>query len=182
MWGEVLAGEAVTRVEVADRRVVSVTTATGRSFTATHYIAAVSPLTLFTLTGEAAFPRAYRQRLASLTLSGSAFSLFIKLRGGAFPYINHTEFFMTRYADVWRFADPTAPWPLGFLFMTPPEEGQGEWARKAIITAPMTFEPVRQWETTVTGRRGDSYREWKREQTERILTSSSSCTPASTTA
>ena len=77
---------------------------------------------------------------------------------------------MTRYADVWHFDDPEKAWPLGFLFMTPPEENQGRYTRKALVTAPMSFDMVKRWENTTVGHRGEDYLQWKAEKAEALLT------------
>lgn len=58
---------------------------------------------------------------------------------------------------------------LGFLFMTPPEENQGAYASKVLITAPMRFDEVEQWEDTTVGHRGKDYEAWKEEKTSRLL-------------
>ena len=58
---------------------------------------------------------------------------------------------------------------MGFLLMTPPEENQGPWSRKVLVTAPMQFDLVKQWENTTVGRRGCDYEQWKRERTEELL-------------
>ena len=76
---------------------------------------------------------------------------------------------MTRYDDVWSFSNPEKPWPLGFLFMTPPNHQQGQYATKVLVTAPMPFEMVKKWEHTVVGHRSEDYEEWKKEKTEALL-------------
>ena len=76
---------------------------------------------------------------------------------------------MTKYDDIWNFGRADRPWPLGFLFMTPPDDHQGEYASKALVTAPMLFGAVRQWEHTTVGRRGADYEQWKREQADKLL-------------
>lgn len=76
---------------------------------------------------------------------------------------------MSRYNDIWKFGEPTSSWPLGFLMMTPPDENQGEYATKVLVTAPMLFDEVRQWEHTSVGKRGEAYEQWKQEKIEVLL-------------
>lgn len=167
--GEVVRGDGVEWIEVADRKVEHVRTRKGRILTADNYISAIHPCTLFKLMPEKAFPKAYRDRLDSIPNSYSAFSLYIKMKEGAFPYMNHSEYYMTRYDDIWHFGDPQKPWPLGFLCMTPSEDGQGAYSDKVLVTAPMLFDEVRRWEHTTVGHRGEDYERWKEEQTEKLL-------------
>lgn len=168
--GEIVRADAVEHVEVEDRQVQFVRTRSGRQFTADCYVSAIHPCTLFPLMSEKAFPRSYQDRLNSIPNSYSAFSLYVKLKPGTFPYINHSEYYMTRYDDIWNFGRSDRQWPLGFLCMTSPDDDQGEYARKVLVTAPMLFDEVRQWEHTRVGRRGADYLAWKQAHTERLLT------------
>jgi len=58
---------------------------------------------------------------------------------------------------------------LGFLFMTPPEENQGAYSRKALVTSPMPWSMVTRWEHTTVGHRGTDYERWKAERAEELL-------------
>lgn len=168
--GSVVSGDGVEWIEVdAERRVEYVRTRSGKQYAADWYISAIHPCTLLRLMPEKAFPKAYRHRLDSIPNAYSAFSLYIKFKPNAFPYINHSEYYMTKYEDIWNFGRSDRQWPLGFLFMTPPETGQGEYAAKALVTAPMLFDELRRWENTTVGRRGDDYRQWKERQAQRLL-------------
>jgi len=173
--GEVVAGDGVTWVEVersqesGDRRVAYVKTAKGRQYQADWYISDIHPCTLLTLMDERAFPKAFRDRMNEIPNSYSAFSLYIKMKDGSFPYINHSEYFTRRYDEIWHFCRDEASWPMGFLLMTPPEENQGPWSNKVLVTAPMQFDMVRRWENTTVGRRGSDYEQWKQQRTDELL-------------
>jgi len=167
--GEVVAGDGVTWVEVNKRRVDYIRTAKGRQYEADWYISDIHPCTLLTLMDEKAFPKAFRDRMNEIPNSYSAFSLYIKMKDGRFPYINHSEYFTQRYDEIWNFCHDEASWPMGFLLMTPPEENQGPWSNKVLVTAPMQFDIVRRWENTTVGRRGKDYEQWKQERTDELL-------------
>ena len=167
--GQVLTNEGVEWIEVSDRRVEYVRTKTGKTFTADYYISDIHPCTLLQLMDEKAFPKSYRDRLNMIPNTHSAFSLYIKLKPDTFPYINHSEYFMTRYDDVWNFSRTDRPWPLGFLMMTPPNEGQGRYASKVLVTAPMPFQMVEQWQHTTVGHRGKDYEQWKADRANELL-------------
>lgn len=167
--GEVIMNDAVAHVEVQDGLVRSVTSASGKNFCADYYVSAIHPCSLIPMIEGNAFTKAYRNRLNEIPNTYSAFSLYIKLKKDSFPYINHSEYYMTRYDDVWNFGDAEKPWPLGFLMMTPPVENQGEYSRKMLITAPMLFEKVRKWENTFSPRKDADYLAWKERCTEALL-------------
>lgn len=167
--GQVICNEGVKWIEVKDGKVDHVETMTGNCYQADIYISAIHPCTMLKLMDESAFPKSYRNRLNSIPNSYSAFSLFVKLKPNSFRYINFSEFYMTKYGDIWNFGDSSKPWPMGFLFMTPPEKEQGEYSNKALIVAPMPFDFVSQWEDTTVGKRGEDYIKWKEEHTEALL-------------
>ena len=178
--GEVVAGDGVTWVEVdrslesgvrsqERRRVAYVKTAKGRQYEADWYISDIHPCTLLKLMDEKAFPKAFRDRMNEIPNSYSAFSLYIKMKDGCFPYINYSEYFTQRYDEIWNFCHDEASWPMGFLLMTPPVENQGPWSNKVLVTAPMQFDMVRRWESTTVGRRGEDYEQWKQQRTDELL-------------
>lgn len=168
--GQVLTGAAVERVVVEEHSVRYVETVGAKKcrYTADSYISAVHPCELLRLTGEKAFPKAYRTRLAELPNSYSAFSLFLVMKEGMFPYINHTCYCQDDYGMVWNHAESEA-WPTGLMYMTPPEVNQGQWARRMNINCIMRFDEVRRWELTPVGHRGPEYGVWKRRRVEDVI-------------
>ncbi len=167
--GHIVTHDGVKWLATNDKRVDYVQTLLGKQYTADYYISAIHPCTLLRLIDEKAFPKAYRNRLDSIPNTHSAFSVYVKMKAESFPYINHSEYYMTRYADVWNFSRTDKPWPMGFLLMTPPEPNQVPYSNKVLITAPMPFDLVRQWEDTQTGHRGEEYEAWKRKRTAELL-------------
>ena len=167
--GQVLNNDGVEWIEVNNRKVEYVRTKKGKQYSADYYISDVHPCTLLGLMDEKAFPKSYRDRLDMIPNTHSAFSLYIKLKPNTFPYINHSEYYMTKYGDVWNFSRADLPWPLGFLMMTPPNEDQGKYATKVLVTAPMPFQMVKKWENTIVGYRGPEYEEWKKIRASELL-------------
>lgn len=167
--GTIIRNESVEWIEVNQRHIDFIRTNKGHQFQADYYISAIHPCTLLQLMDAKALPKAYRTRLDAIPNAYSAFSVYIKLKPKSFPYINHSEFYMTRYDEIWNFGKADKPWPLGFLFMTPPEENQGPYSTKALITAPMLYADVAQWEGTKVGKRGADYEAWKEKRTQQLL-------------
>ena len=169
--GTVATGCGVTAIDVTDREIVAVHTADGATHRADHYISAIHPCTLLRLLPPDAFTRAYRQRLEQIPDTYSAFTAFVTLRPGAFPYLDHTCYYQDDYGLVWRHADGVGPrWPRGFMYFTPPEAGQTAHARKLIVNCVMRFEEVAPWADTHTpGQRGPAYEAWKQARLEQVL-------------
>ncbi len=167
--GKVLTHEGVEWIEVNQRHVDFVKTWNGNIYKGDYYISAIHPCTLLRLMPEKAFPKAYRERLNAIPNSYSAFSVYIKLRPNTFPYINHSEYYMSKYEDIWKFGEKQQEWPMGFLFMTSPDDHQGKFAHKILVTAPMLFEEAKAWENTTVGHRGKDYEVWKEKQRDKLL-------------
>ena len=167
--GQIFVNDGVEWLEINNRHVEYVKTKKGKQFTADYYISDIHPCTLLKLMDEKSFPKSYSERLNMIPNTHSAFSLYIKLKQNSFPYINHSEYYMTKYADVWNFSRPDRPWPLGFLMMTPPNDNQGLYATKVLVTAPMPFQMVEKWHNTVVGHRGAEYEKWKEERAKDLL-------------
>ena len=168
--GQVITGDAVTAVEVEDKRATAVVTAHGKRFEADYVINTLPPQLLFDLLPEGALPKAYITRLSEAPLTYSAFILYIVFKPESFPYINHTCYLQDDYGLVWNHAEYDADtWPRGLMYITPPTEDQGPWAQRMTVNCIMPWSQVAQWADTRVGHRGADYEAWKQEQAERIL-------------
>lgn len=168
--GKVIAGDGAKTIHSENKLITGITTNKGYYYSADYYISAIHPCSLIKLLEDPTiFPKSYRNRLEEILNSYSAFTLNIKLRPRTFKYIKHTGYYMSRYDKIWEFDNPEEEWPLGFLYMTPPEHEQGEYSNKMIITAPMTWELVQKWENTTSGNRTQEYKDWKDECAEKLI-------------
>lgn len=170
--GQVLAGDGVQHVATQERTITSVTTRKGKTYTADYYICAIHPCTFFTLMDDpSALPKSYRSRLDMIPNSYSAFTLNIKLKPNTYRYVNHSSYYMSRYDEIWSFGSSIASekWPMGFLYMTPPDLNQGEYANKIIVTAPMRWEDVEQWADSSLGHRPKEYEQFKEQCAQKLL-------------
>lgn len=170
--GQVIAGDGVQHVATQDRTITSLTTRKGRTYTADYYICAIHPCTFFTLMDDpSALPKSYRNRLDMIPNSYSAFTLNIKLKPNTYRYVNHSSYYMSRYDEIWSFGSSIASekWPMGFLYMTPPDLNQGEYANKIIVTAPMRWEDVEQWADSSLGHRPKEYEQFKQQCAQKLL-------------
>jgi len=167
--GRVIAGDGVALIHSRGKLVTGVTTMSGNIYTADYYISAIHPCSMFELLeDEHLLPKTYRSRLNELPNSYSAFTLNIKLKKNTFKFFNYTMYYMSRYDAIWNFGQ-TDTWPCGFLYITPPEINQGEYAGKIIVTAPMPWNYVKKWSGTTVGNRGEEYEQWKSRCREKLL-------------
>lgn len=166
--GQVLTSQEVRHITVENKTISHVET-NDNIYTADCYISDIHPCTLFTLLDSNALPKAYKSRLSNTQNTYSAFQLYIKLKENTFPYINRSEYYLSHYNNVWKMGEQNHQYPIGFLLMTPPDEQQGKYSNKALVTAPMNFDTVAPWVNTHTGNRGSNYEEWKLATTDKIL-------------
>ena len=168
--GQVLTGSPVVKINTMDRSITSVETPDGRQWSADWYISDIHPCSLISLLDDPkALPKPFRNRMQEIPNSYSAFTLSIKLKKDSFRYLDHSMYFIDRYDEVWSFGDTSKKWPLGYLMMTPPEEGQGEFAEKIILTAPMLWNEVSRWADSTVGHRPAEYLRWKEECAQILL-------------
>jgi len=169
--GSIIRGEKVTVVNVDEQRLATaVKTASGQTYKADYYISAIHPSRLVDIVEPGALPKAYRMRVKSIPNTYSAFTLYIKFKPDSFPYINHTCYYQDDYGLVWQHGTYDAEkWPRGFMYMTPADEHQGDYASKMIVNGLMPFSVVEQWADTSVGHRGTDYEAWKQHHAERIL-------------
>jgi len=164
--GKVISGEGVQHIHTEGRNITGVMTTSGRLFKADKYISAIHPCTLFSLFDDpSVLPKAYRTRLQEIPNSCSAFLLYLKLKPETFPYLDYTGYYVQNIDEIWKIVERGE----AFLYMTPPEINQGPYSQKMIITAPMLWQGVSQWEDTYLGHRGADYEKWKQAKANELL-------------
>lgn len=168
--GTIILNEAVKFIHNEGRTINSVETDRGRKLSADVYISDIDPNTLLDIFDDVTvFPKAFRSRIKDVPYTYSAFTINLKFHEKTFRYINHTGYYFEDYDSSWRMGEENTDWPLGFLYMTPPEVNQGKYTNKMIITIPMPWEYVRKWECTTLGQRTKDYQFWKKQCMDLVL-------------
>ena len=137
----------------------TVRTADGDAVTGRRIISNLHPASTLGLLDGIPVSKAYRERIGGLKNTSSVFSLYLGLKPGTFPYLNHNLYLHTLNKG----------WPQSFMLMTPPEVGQGEWASTAVVLAPIRFDEFSKWEESVTGRRDRDYWIYRAQRSQRLL-------------
>lgn len=160
--GVVKANSPVVKIEIANKSVQYVQIETGEKYTADSYVSAIHPSIMVKIASQGAFRKSFVHRLNGIPNSTSAFSVYIDLKPNSFNYIDHTCYYMEDFGLMWEQEKvANEPIPRSFMYMTPPCENQGQYADRLLIHCLMSFDMVREWENTVSGKRGSSYEEWK---------------------
>lgn len=168
--GQVLSSQEVSHIDVKDKHITKVTTKTGEEYSGDWYISSIHPTALLSLLPEGTFLKGFVNRLNEIPISYSAFSLFIDLKPGKLPYIDHTCYYMEDYGSIWtQYLYEGEDWPKGFMYMTPPDRNQGEYADRLLVHCIMSYDRVREWENSTVGHRGKSYEEWKQRHVDMVI-------------
>lgn len=169
--GVVMNSAEVSKIIVDNNSISSVITSDGRSFSADVFVSSIHPSELIRMMSPVApFSRFFIKRLNEIPVSFSAFGLYIDLKPDCFPYIDHTCYFMKDFGLMWNQDKANLDvWPNGFMYMTPPDSGQGKFANRLLVHAIMSYDMVRMWEDSSVGHRGKDYVRWKELCTNKIL-------------
>ncbi len=168
--GEVVTGNGVKFIDIQDKRIQKILTEDGQEYTADWYISAIHTSSMFKLMDISKIQKSYYNRIDNIPNSYSSFTIFIIFKPNSFPYLNHTCYTIPDYNSIWKFASYTdKEWPNGFMYITPPVTDNDQFAKKMIVNAIMRYDTVKQWENSSVGKRGDDYKDFKKQCQEKIL-------------
>lgn len=162
MGGQVLTGKKVRRIVCNDTQATGVETAEECFYPADTIISTVHPARLLEMLDTKLIRPAFRNRLNSIPNTTGCFSLYIKFKENAMPYMN------TNYYGY----QASSPWDCGqddFLYMHHCHEPQPRYARSGVVLSYMSFDEVARWQGTTVGHRGSDYEGFKRCRAERLI-------------
>lgn len=166
--GRVFTSTEVTRISSLKSK-FQVETAGGEIFVAGRIIAGIHPQPALGLFDPSMVKKSFRSRIMGMHNTVSSFGLYLGLKPGRFPYLNYNVYCHAG-RDVWGARDcKSGDWPGMYFLYTPAASKQGEFAGSLCILTYMDFQEVRQWEKTLTGKRGNAYREFRLERAEKLL-------------
>lgn len=164
----------VQRFVTEGRRVQYVECESGEQYVGDVFISNIHPAQTLAMTATEVIRPAFRNRVAELENSLSAFVLNITLKPGTFPYVR-SNYYCYLNDDVWTSMDYTEDtWPLSYsLFFSGTSKTQ-EYAEGISILAYMRYDEVAQWRETHNTvqepmHRGEDYDSFKRRKAELLL-------------
>lgn len=169
MGGRVLTRSKVVKIHCNDSRATGVETADGQFYPADQVVSTVHPRRLMEMLDTRLIRPAFRSRINSIPQTASGFTLYVKFKEGAMPYMN-TNFFGYSAGTPWGCEHYTREnWPKGFLYMHMCHEKQPVTARSGIVISYMDMAEVEKWKGSAIGRRGADYEQFKRIRAERLI-------------
>ena len=134
-----------------------------------YVISTIHPSLTVNMVQSSLFRPAFRKRIQEMPNTIGVFELYLKFKNGAVPYMNSNRF-CYRNGNVWGSDNYTTDdWPRGYLYMHQYPQGDSRFADAGVILAYMRYDELTAWNETLTGRRGEDYREFKKCRAERLL-------------
>lgn len=170
--GEVLTDSPATAIVCDSSHATGVEIGGSQLLDADYVISAVHPMRTLELLGDTHLIRpAFRRRIQSMPQTVGAFSVYLRFKDGAVPYMNH-NFFGYNQPSPWGCGDyDDSSWPKGYLYMHTCDAVGQKYARSGVILTYMHIEELQQWRGTAVGRRGDGYRAFVDERARRVIAS-----------
>ena len=167
--GEIRTNCEVSEIVCDDEKAIGVKLADGDYVEADSFISNIHPQATIDMIHSHLIRKAYRTRILSLENTISNFTVYIKFKEKATPYLNYNYYFYEN-EDVWSANSRRKGDPLrSYLFMHQCVERDQRWAQSAEMIGYMRYDEVSQWENTHVGRRGDDYKSFKQATAEHYL-------------
>lgn len=167
--GSILINSKVQKLHVENGVIKHAELDNGELLQAKQFVSNTHPSVTLDLIDSKEIRKPYRDRIHNLENTTSSFTVFVCLQENAYPYENFNHYRINS-DTVWKTEEnQNEPWPQGYMFLTPATSGSDKYATCAIIMTFMDFEEVKQWQHTSVNRRGDEYRQFKKEKAELLL-------------
>lgn len=167
--GRVLKRQKVTQIVVEHKIAVGVKTENGDYYPADIVISDINPKQLIDIVDDTAFNEAYKSRIREINNTNSVFSLYLRFKDEAMPYLN-SNFYAFQSVTPWEMTGKVDKnWPNGYLYMHHCHEKCPKFAKSGVILSYMSVDALGKWKDTTIGHRGIDYERFKSEMAERLL-------------
>lgn len=173
--GEIFKHHEVERFEFEGERIMGARCRNGVLIEGDNFISNLDPKRTIAMAGAEHFRKPYVRRVNSIEPTIGAFCLYIALKPGSFPYMDHNIYHFRGLEDVWRGQDYSEhDWPRGYMISSGEKAVKDEWAENMTVMTYMKFDAMAPWTGSTNtvidvNDRGQSYEEFKADHTERLL-------------
>ncbi|MBP5644146.1 MAG: NAD(P)/FAD-dependent oxidoreductase [Bacteroidales bacterium] len=169
--GRVLTRQKVTKIVVENKMAKGVMTANGSFYPADVVISDINPKQVIDIVDDTVFNEAYKTRIRDIGNTNSVFSLYLRFKDEAMPYLN-SNFHGFQSVTPWGMSGIVdEKWPTGYLYMHYCHEKSPKYAKSGVILSYMSIDALKRWKDTSIGNRGADYEHFKHEMAERLLDS-----------
>lgn len=169
--GEVLSQNKVTKIVCDENHAIGVEVNHDSFIPADLIIADIHPMRVMDLLETKLIRPAFRNRISSLKNTTSGFSVYLKFKPNAVPYLN-SNYYSFKDNTPWGCETYTdSQWPKGYLYMHMCHDNQPTFASSGVILSYMTMNDVEQWRNTTIGHRGEDYEIFKKRKADVLISS-----------
>lgn len=167
--GKVLANCEVDKFICDDTQAQAVHLTNGETFYGKAFISNVHPQVTMTMIDSHLIRHAYRERIENLSNTISNFTVYIKFKKHAVPYLNYNYYYYDK-PDVWSCNNyEPSRWPENYLFMHQCSQLNPKFADSAEMIGYMHYKDVEAWQHTHIMNRGADYEAFKKDKAERMI-------------
>jgi len=167
--GDVFTLCKVNKINCDSQKATSITLEDGTQIVADNIISNTHPEVTVRMIDSHIIRPAYRNRIRQMEQTISNFTVYLKFKKNAVPYMNY-NYFHYNHDQIWEGEKYTVQnWPHGYLYMHLCPFELSQYAQAGEIITFMRFDEVAQWAGTKVEHRGEAYREFKRRKADKIL-------------
>ena len=166
--GRVLTGTEVSRISPL-KDAFQVSSSKSEIFIANRIIAGIHPQSAIQILEPSLVKRSFQSRIMSMENTVSSFGLYLGLKPGSFPYLDHNLYYHAS-RDAWAGTEfKSGKWPDMYFMYTPASAKQGDHTSALCILSYIQFNEFLRWENTFSGRRGADYTAFKNDRATKLL-------------
>jgi len=175
LGGKTFKRQQVVRLETENGAVTKLHTDKGMILGADTFISNVDPKMTLKMLPEDAFRKSFVNRIENIESTVAAFSLYLVLKPGTFPYINSNIYHFKDTESVWDSINYTDEnWPKTYMISMGLSKEDEEWADNLTVMTYMKFDEVKPWADTINtvvhkNQRGETYEEFKAAKAEILI-------------
>lgn len=167
--GEVLSGKKARQFVFEGDKLTAVETEDGERFYAKRFISNAHPSVTMDLIEEGRIKKTFRKRMKNLSSTISAFGLHLNLKKDSVKY-NNFNYSYYKQEDVWyaSYYDEKK-WPEHYFLHASPVTANDKYTSCMGLLTHMKFEEVAEWAALPKHKRGQDYKDWKQEKSEKMI-------------
>lgn len=167
--GRIITRQKVTQIVIENKVAIGVKTENEDFYPADVVVSDINPKQLIDIVDDTAFNEAYKSRIRDIRNTSSVFSLYLRFKDEAMPYLN-SNFYGFQSVTPWKMSgNVDEKWPNGYLYMHHCHEKEPKFAKSGVILSYMSIDAMDKWKDTTIGHRGADYERFKHDMAERLL-------------
>lgn len=173
--GHAFKRQEVVSCNITEKDITSAKTKNGKEIFGKLFISNIEPKQTLAIVGENHFRKSYANRIRSIKNGIAAFSLYIVLKPGTFPYMNKNYYHWREGFGPWHAMEYSQEnWPINYMVSMGIDKNQGTYGSTLVAMAYMRFDEVEPWANTFNtaaeaNERGQTYEAFKQQKAQRFL-------------